>query len=278
MSKAKGLAKLRERGQGFVDDVLNSDTVQTLRNAGLFGVGQGKNPWVDKVDDLVRQSTKTDLNRKFKLKDAPDDVVDAFVRDAQGVDKFWGKGNEIASLAEQHGIEGRNLLDKSLRQVGGTIADMNPLNLMFGTRKSRIGLMHDLWEGGLIGKGSPLQKAITPGESLGKNVEKYKNVMLGREAMPGLKEIGKDALNTTGAVAKPLFLGGAIFPAASIANRVMSPDNNEGALRGSLRDIGWYAGMTTGIPLGVAGVHAGSEVGQRIGDTIGAALETGLGR
>lgn len=275
MSKKNIMQTTTNAGSSLLDYLRNSEVLQTLRHAGLFGVKGSPNPWKAKMDEYARETLRRQLNRTFDLGKASQEGVDILLKKAQNIkkDTIWS-GKPISEVAKELGIKERDLASKIFYHTGGVLSHLDPVYIAGGDAASRTRFLHNLWEGGLIGKGSSLQNAILPGKALGENVEKYKNVLLGREVVPGLREAGTDALRTAGAVAKPLLMGGAIFPAASVTRRVMYPSQyDEGVLRGSLRDVGWYAGMTTGAPLGVVGFNVGSQTGQRIGDAIGAALE-----
>lgn len=281
-----GLGGLRDAAMrkvmGLADDVANSRVVQTIRQGGFLGAKGGTNPWKQVLEDLTDQDTLRYLSRSFDLSGLDEAGAKELAKralEAQQNAKMFSKGKQMLGIAEEMGLPQRGALDKVLRHTGGTLRDANPLNMLVGSSKSRAQAMHDLWEGGLVGWGSTPQKTLTPGDALFENASKYRNALLGQEAMPGLRQLGQDALETTKAIAKPLVAAGAIFPIASIASRIQNPENyDESALKGSLRDAGWYAGGAIGLPAGVLGFQAGSALGQNVGAAIGEGLESGAAR
>ena len=250
--------------------------LQTIEHGGVFGPGLVKDPniWKESLDKAVQSNFLKKLNRSFALpKGASDDVLENIANRMTNAQARGASKAELSNIAESMGLSPRTFT-KYPRHMLGTMKDTTA-SVLTGTRESRLRAMHDFWEGGLLGKGSALRNAITPGEEFFNNISKYKDVIKGNRMLPGVREVGKDAWQTTKAIGKPLFVAGAALPAYGVGKRLLHPDDTTGG--GIGRDLGWYAGMTLGIPFGLPGIYAGSEALKRIGGFAGESVGKTIG-
>lgn len=241
----------------------------TVAEGGLFG---SKNPniWDDAVRAAEDASARKTIFRNFKNTGGggiTDDHLTAY-RQLSGGDQPLTGSKLLQKFADETGLESRNIFSKALLNSVGTIKDL-PGMMFAGTPLSRASALRDFWEHGLLGKGGPVRNALRPGDSWYALRDAVKN----KE-----KVTAGDVVKGVGGLAKPLIVGGAAYPAYRIGDRIVNPDYykevyGDSVPGGIAKDVGWFAGMTAGVPFGIPGIQAGTMLGTGAGKLIGSGID-----
>ena len=269
--KAKFLSGLRDTAGKVVDTILHG---------GLLGAEKTVvNPWTASLKKQILKNISKDVSTTHHLGKLAPDKVTKIVEEIASMKQLGKTPKNIAAylekipeLAKRKKLEGFLGTEGSLAQIPRRVI-RSLVKAPFGSREGQLQALSNWHKGGLMGSGSSFREAM----SLKGVTDPIKKIRERMVASPGKNWMEStnlsDVKDIAGGIAKPLVIGGAVFPIYNIQKRISEADGIDGDLaQGIGKDLGWYIGLTTGMPLGVAGTLAGQQVGKRIGRTIGGVL------
>lgn len=285
--------------------------LETLTEGSLLGSGK-PSIWADDLEHALNQQALARARRVYTglpstssenaadvgrvIRDIHEEQIsssgltDSVENVVEHAKKLWNRQDPFRDeLAKRLGtsIESRPFLPSVSFRDGSISADIGSgarrflggskdllTSILMGSRPQRLHALDSFWKGGVMGPGSLLHQALKPGEAFGRNMRKYLDIMAGDAPAPGLKEMGRDAIDTVGALAKPLIIGGAAIPVYGVTRRLyLKPEDYNDSVPESIGNtLGWYAGTTLGLPFGIPGIQAGSTLGQETGAALGRSL------